>query len=53
MTEQTLEEKFKSEIKECNWAMLIDHDQQGVVFIISPELTLIEVGLALAEDNVQ
>ena len=48
-----LKEKLTSEIDTCSWSLLDAHYLKGTVFIIDNELDLVDVGTALANDNVE
>jgi hypothetical protein len=47
-----LKEKLKSEILETNWEPLSAHFARGVLYLLYQDLTIEEVGLAMAEDHV-
>lgn len=46
-----LEEKLRSELEECSWAMLKEHQKRGAVFVIDSSLDIINVSMALATDD--
>jgi len=47
-----LKEKLEKEILDTNWTPLAEHFARGAVYLLAHELDLVEVGLAMAEDNV-
>lgn len=47
-----LKEKLQSEILETSWSPLAEHFARGSVYLLEPELDIVEVGEAMALDNV-
>lgn len=52
MSEENLYQKLEGEIDQCDWSMLAPHVERGAVFLVDKGLTLPQVGVALAEDDV-
>jgi hypothetical protein len=50
MTE--LRDKLRSEIMAGGWDLLTEHHGRGALFVVAPDLDLLEVALAVAEDRV-
>lgn len=48
-----LKDKFEKELELCDWSMLAPHYARGVLLLVKPEIELITVAIALAEDNAQ
>lgn len=48
----SLKEKLKDDLDEASWEMLKDHHERGAVFLIDNSLELIDVGAAIAVDEV-
>lgn len=48
-----LRDKFKTEIEQADWDMIIPHHEKQTVFILDDSLELIVVGEALAQDNTE
>ncbi|MBD64586.1 MAG: hypothetical protein CME62_05240 [Halobacteriovoraceae bacterium] len=48
-----LKEKLKTEIEEADWSMIKPHVERGAVLLISSQLDLLDVGVAIAQDKVQ
>lgn len=46
-----LVKKLSEEIEICSWNDLEDHYQRGAILVIDNSLDLIEVGVAMAEDE--
>ena len=40
------------ELADADWSSLVPHAQRDALIVVNPSLDLIEVGLALANDNV-
>lgn len=51
--EKTLLEKLESEIDQCTWESLKPHFLRGALFLVSSELELSVVGLAIARDQAE
>ncbi len=49
--EESLEESLKKTLDEAEWAWLAPHAKRGVLVWVSAQLDLLEVGVALAQDN--
>jgi len=47
-----LKEKLTAEVHETTWKPLAEHFARGVVYYLEPELDLVDVGEAMATDNV-
>ena len=43
--------QLKEQIAEIDWKDLIPHAQRDVIVIVHPQLDIIDVGCAIAEDN--
>ena len=52
MSKQDLSDKLKSEVQIANWDMLMLHHKRGGLFMVEGEINLVEVGVALASDQV-
>ena len=50
---ESLADKLKTEVEECDWSMLDKHLEKEAVIIASPEIDLLSVGLALAQDDAE
>ena len=48
---QELKEKLQTEIEEADWDMLKIHHDNGAVFIVHGELSLIDAAVAVAMDK--
>ena len=48
----SLKEKLKDDIDQASWEMLKVHHERGAVFIVDKALKLIDVGAAIAVDEV-
>ena len=48
----SLKEKLKDDIDQASWEMLEVHHERGAVFIVDSALNLIDVGAAIAVDEV-
>jgi len=46
-----LAEKFKEEIGKVSWSWLRPHEKRKILFLVADELDLIEVAVAVAEDD--
>ena len=46
-----LAEKFKEEIGQVSWSWLRPHEKRKILFLVVDELDLIEVAVAVAEDD--
>ena len=51
MSKNELEEKLIKEIQSANWNMLEPHFKRDAVFLVSGDLDLVSVGLAIAGDQ--
>lgn len=52
MSEATsLIDKFKEEVEVASWSMLEPHYERGALIVVSSEIDLFEVAIAVAEDN--
>lgn len=51
--EKTLKDELKEQLLECNWLLLEKHNERGALFVIAPELDLVDVAVAIAEDQVE
>ncbi|MCU0517552.1 MAG: DUF2288 domain-containing protein [Oscillatoria sp. Prado101] len=49
---QDLRAELAATVDEAEWEWLIPHAQRQAVIVVSPELDLIDVALAMASDNV-
>tara|TARA_R110002072_G_scaffold534_7_gene4148 strand:- start:53509 stop:53805 length:297 start_codon:yes stop_codon:yes gene_type:complete len=49
---EKLYEELKEQIEQADWSMLKDHHKRGAMYLIDGELDLIEVAVAIAEDNI-
>lgn len=47
-----LKEKLSSEVLETTWKPLAEHYARGVVYYLEPELDIVDVGEAMATDEV-
>ena len=47
-----LKDKLTSEVLETNWKPLAEHFAKGSVYYLEPELDIVDVGEAMATDNV-
>ena len=47
-----LKEKLKTEIEQADWDMLRVHHERGALFLVDQKLDLLDVGVAIAEDNI-
>ena len=52
MEQSALRKKLASEVDRVSWRPLSPHYERGVLWLLSPDLDLVEVGLAVAEDRV-
>ena len=52
MTEE-LQKKLKEEVNEANWPMLSIHHKRDALLFVDSSLDLVDVGIAIAKDNVQ
>ena len=50
--ESDLKSKLESELDFTSWSALQDHHKREALFLVSQSIDLIEVGLAIAKDNV-
>ena len=50
---EELKKKLSSEIEVCSWSDLEDHYTRGAILIIDPSLELVNVGIAMANDNAE
>jgi hypothetical protein len=48
-----LKEKLAEEIDTCDWSLLDPHFKRGAVFIVDESLNLAEVGVNVANDEVE
>lgn len=48
----SLKEKLKDDIDKASWEMLKIHHERGAVFVVDSKLDLIDVGAAIAVDEV-
>ena len=51
--ETSLEQKLEKYTGEVNWDYLKPHHRSGCLLYVDPELSLLEVGRAFADDDVQ
>ncbi|NES23795.1 MAG: DUF2288 family protein [Symploca sp. SIO3E6] len=49
---QDLREQLAEALDEATWEWLIPHAKRDVVVVVTPELDLLDVGVALANDDV-
>jgi hypothetical protein len=47
-----IQAQLTEEIAEIDWQSLIPHAQRDALILVSPSLNLIDVGIAMANDNV-
>ncbi|MGK7877030.1 MAG: DUF2288 domain-containing protein [Xenococcaceae cyanobacterium] len=47
-----LKAQLREELAEAEWSSLIPHAQRSGLIVVSPSLDLIDVGVAIAGDNV-
>lgn len=47
-----LKEKLEKDILDTNWKPLAEHFARGAVYLLDKELELLDVGVAMAEDDV-
>lgn len=47
-----LKEKLEKDILDTNWKPLAEHFARGAVYLLDNDLDLIEVGVAMAQDDV-
>ena len=52
MSEGTLLEKFAAELCGAEWKLLEPHFKRDALFVVDPDLSLVEVAVDIAEDNV-
>lgn len=52
MTNQDLRSELTEGLDEAEWEWLIPHVQRDVVIVVARELDLLDVGVAIASDNV-
>ena len=48
---EDLKEKLKTEVEQADWDMLKQHHEKQAVFIVSKDLDILDVGVALAQDD--
>ncbi len=48
---EDLIKKLTGEIDHCDWSMLETHYENGAVFLVHEDLDLVQVGIALANDE--
>lgn len=48
---QDIQDQLAKEIAQVEWQDLIPHAQRDAIIVVTPYLELLEVGLALAQDN--
>lgn len=51
--ELSLSEQLKSQIDRAHWKLLEDHHKRGALLLVSLTQDLVDVGVAIAQDNVQ
>ena len=49
----SLKEKLSEEIQNCGWELLVPHYERGALLLVSSELNLADVGVALANDDME
>jgi hypothetical protein len=50
---QDIKNKLATDIADIEWRDLIPHSQRDAVIVVTPHLSLVEVGVAIATDNTQ
>jgi len=50
---QNLKNKLAEDIADSEWRDLIPHSQRDAIILVTPHLSLLEVGMAIASDNTQ
>ena len=48
-----LREKLRGEILDAEGALLVMHHRRGALFVVAPELLLVDVAVAIAEDDTE
>ena len=48
-----LRKKLQTEIEECDWNLLDKNLERGAVILVESSLDLVDVGVAIAEDQTQ
>lgn len=48
----SLKEKLEKELLDTNWKPLAEHFARGAVYLLDKDLDIVEVGIAMAEDDV-
>lgn len=51
MNNTELKKKLESELVECSWELLIPHYDRDAIILVSDELNIIDVGIAIANDD--
>lgn len=49
----SLADQLKENMEQASWEMLKDHFERGALVVVHEDLDLIEVGVAIAEDQVK
>jgi hypothetical protein len=52
MSDQDLRTQLKENLDEAEWDWLIPHAQRDAVIVVSTPLDLLDVGVAIASDNI-
>ncbi|MBF2007163.1 DUF2288 domain-containing protein [Chlorogloeopsis fritschii PCC 9212] len=52
MTNQDLRAELTENLDEAEWEWLVPHMLRDAVIVVNPELDLLDVGVAIASDNV-
>ncbi len=50
---EDMKKKLQEEILSINWQGLIPHLERGTLFLVTRPLSLVEVGVALAQDDAE
>ncbi len=50
--DSVLKDKLKDEVGTVSWSWLRPHQKRDILFLVAPELDLVEVAIEVAEDRV-
>ena len=50
---QDIKEQLAEDVAEIEWRELIPHSQRDAIIVVTPHLDLLDVGVAIANDNTQ